>query len=81
MRLTQEITAQLVSQVQGIAQASEQQKAMSQQLLQAVQQIGDSTEQTARQIEAQNKETETLQQAAARLVESVNVFKLPPQAA
>lgn len=53
MRLTQEITTQLVSQVQGIAQASAQQKDMSQQLLQAVRQIGDSTQQTAQQIEEQ----------------------------
>ncbi|MDO4795589.1 MAG: methyl-accepting chemotaxis protein [Brachymonas sp.] len=81
MRLTQEITTQLVSQVQGIAQASAQQKDMSQQLLQAVRQIGDSTQQTAQQIEAQNREADTLQQAALQLVESVNVFKLPPQAA
>ena len=36
---------------------------------------------TAQQIEAQNRETDILQQAASRLVESVNVFKLPPQAA
>ena len=78
---TQEITAQLVSQVRNIAQASEQQKAMSGQLLHAVQQIGESTEQTAQQIEAQNKETATLQEAASRLVESVRVFKLPPQTA
>ena len=81
MRRTQEITAQLVSQVYNIAQASEQQKSMSVTLLEAVQRIGDSTEQTARQIEAQNKETDTLQQAAAALLESVHVFKLPPQAA
>lgn len=81
MRRTQEITAQLVSQVQGIAQASEQQRTMSQQLLQAVRRIGDSTQQTAQQIDAQNREADTLQQAAIQLVESVNVFKLPPQAA
>ena len=81
MRRTQEITAQLVSQVYNIAQASEQQKSMSATLLEAVQRIGDSTEQTARQIDAQNKETDTLQQAAAALLESVHVFKLPPQTA
>ena len=54
---------------------------MSATLLEAVQRIGDSTEQTARQIDAQNKETDTLQQAAAALLESVHVFKLPPQTA
>lgn len=79
MRRTQEITAQLVSQVHNIAQASEQQKVMSGHLLEAVQRIGESTEQTAQQIEAQNKETDSLQDAAIRLVESVSVFKLPPQ--
>ncbi|MDO5653756.1 MAG: methyl-accepting chemotaxis protein, partial [Brachymonas sp.] len=81
MRRTQEITAQLVSQVQTIAQASEQQKIVSNQLLEAAQQIGGSLVETAEQIEAQNKETETLQNAASRLVESVTVFKLPPQTA
>ncbi|QTD45416.1 methyl-accepting chemotaxis protein [Ottowia testudinis] len=77
MRLTQEITAQLVAQVRSIAQASEQQKAMSGQLLEAVQRIGESTDHTAQQIEAQNQETETLLEASKRLVASVNVFKLP----
>ena len=81
MRRTQEITALLVEQVHNIAQATEQQKAMSGQLLQAVQQIGESTQQTAQQIETQNRQTETLQDAAVRLVESVRVFKLPPQTA
>ena len=81
MRRTQEVTAQLVAQVYDIAQASEQQKSMSANLLEAVQRIGDTTEQTAVQIEAQNKEADTLQQAAASLLESVHVFKLPPQTA
>ena len=81
MRRTQEVTAQLVAQVYDIAQASEQQKSMSANLLEAVQRIGDTSEQTAVQIEAQNKEADTLQQAAASLLESVHVFKLPPQTA
>ena len=81
MRRTQEVTAQLVAQVYDIAQASEQQKSMSANLLEAVQRIGEITEQTAVQIEAQNKEADTLQQAAASLLESVHVFKLPPQTA
>lgn len=80
MKLTQEITNQLVNQVRSISAASSQQKAMSAKLLEAVQQIGESTEQTAQQIEMQNKETQTLQDAAAKLVESVNVFKLPQRA-
>lgn len=79
MRLTQEITERLVSQVRNIANASQKQKSMSADLLEAVQKIGESTELTARQIEAQNAETESLQQAASQLVESVGVFKLPQQ--
>lgn len=77
MRLTQQITDRLVAQVRDIATASEQQKSMSVELLESVQRIGDSTEQTAQQIEAQNKEAELLLQASVELIGSVNVFKLP----
>lgn len=81
MRLTQQITNQLVNQVRSISDASVRQKEMSATLLGAVQRIGESTEQTAQQIEAQNRETQTLQEAAAQLVESVGVFKLPQRIA
>jgi methyl-accepting chemotaxis protein len=77
MRHTQEITGQLVAQVRRIGAASEQQKLMSANLLSAMQLIGASTERTAGQITAQNTETESLLDSARRLVESVNVFKLP----
>jgi methyl-accepting chemotaxis protein len=77
MRRTQEITAELVAQVRRIGDASQEQKAMSGGLLSAVQRIGESTERTGEQIEAQNRETETLLQSAKRLLDSVNVFKLP----
>ena len=80
MRRTQEITAQLVEQVRHIAGASEQQKAMSAQLLEAVQKIGSSTENTAEQIQAQNRETDSLLDTARQLVDSVSVFKLPQAA-
>lgn len=80
MRKTQAITAELVARVQSIAKASQDQKNMSAQLLEAVQEIGDSTEKTAEQIAAQNAGTEELQNAAKMLVESVNVFKLPEKA-
>jgi twitching motility protein PilJ len=80
MRLTQQITSQLVSQVNRIAEVSEQQKAMSANLLVSVQRIGQSNDRTADQITAQNHETESLLQSARRLVESVNVFKLPQMA-
>ncbi len=80
MRMTQQITNELVSQVKRIAEVSEQQREMSANLLTSVQHIGQSTERTADQISAQNRETETLLQSARRLVESVNVFKLPQMA-
>lgn len=76
MRLTQEITGELVAQVRRIAASSEAQKATSAVLLKSVQGIGQSTERTAEQIDAQNRETESLLDSARRLVESVNVFKL-----
>lgn len=76
MRLTQQITGELVAQVRSIAASSEIQKAASAELLKSVQGIGDSTQRTAQQIETQNQETDTLLESARRLVESVNVFKL-----
>ncbi len=77
MRLTQEITGELVAQVRRITVASDQQKIMSAQMLEAVQRLGISNEHTARQIETQGKETQTLMDSAKQLVDSVNVFKLP----
>jgi len=81
MRRTQEITSQLVAQVRRIGDASDLQKTMSAALLGSVQKIGESTARTAQQIDAQNIDTESLLQSARRLVESVNVFKLPVAAA
>ena len=80
MRLTQEITSELVAQVRRIAEASDHQKGMSLGLLQSVQRIGQSNERTSLQIDAQNEETATLLDSARRLVESVSVFKLPQTA-
>lgn len=80
MRLTQQITGQLVEHVQRITASSQQQREMSAQLLQSVQTIGESTDRTAAQIESQNQQTESLIQEANRLVESVSVFKLPAPA-
>lgn len=80
MRVTQRITNELVAQVKRIAEVADQQREMSADLLASVQRIGQSTERTADQITAQNRETETLLQSARRLVESVNVFKLPQMA-
>lgn len=80
MRRTQEITNGLVALVKRIGDASEQQRVSSAKLLSAAQQIGESTERTGQQIDSQNRETETLLQSARRLLESVNVFKLPQTA-
>lgn len=77
MRLTQEITGELVEQVQIIAGASVLQKEMSTMLLEAVQRLGQSNQRTAQQIETQGEETQALFEQARMLVESVNVFKLP----
>jgi methyl-accepting chemotaxis protein len=76
MRVTQELTGELVAQVRRIAASSESQKAVSAGLLKSMEGIGASTVRTGEQIETQNQETETLLDSARRLVESVNVFKL-----
>ncbi len=79
MRETQKITAHLVEQVRFISDASDKQKEMSEKLLNSVQIMGESTNKTASQIELQNTETDSLQQASDQLVETVSVFKLPNQ--
>jgi methyl-accepting chemotaxis protein len=76
MRVTQQLTGELVAQVRRIAASSESQKAVSAGLLKSMEGIGASTVRTGEQIETQNQETETLLDSARRLVESVNVFKL-----
>ena len=63
-----------------IAEGSNAQKQVSEQLLLSVQQIGQTNDRTAAQIGAQNLETDSLLASARRLVESVNVFKLPQAA-
>ena len=80
MRVTQQRTAELVGQVQRIATASEQQKALSSELLETVQSIGKSSERTSQQIDTQNIETEALLGLARNLVQSVSVFKLKKSA-
>ncbi len=79
MRETQKITAQLVEQVRFISEASDKQKEMAEKLLHSAQLMGESTTKTASQIELQNTETDSLQQASDQLVETVSVFKLPNQ--
>jgi methyl-accepting chemotaxis protein len=77
MRLTQEITGELVGQVRRIAGTSELQKEMSAALKQSVQRLEQCNERTAQQIDTQSQETQTLMDSAQQLVESVGVFKLP----
>jgi methyl-accepting chemotaxis protein len=81
MRHTKLMTAELVTQVRDIASAAEAQKLLSAQLLDSVQQIDISTEQTAAQIQEQNLQTERLQAAARQLVHAVGVFRLDKQSA
>lgn len=80
MRHTKLMTAELVTQVRDIASAAEAQKLLSAQLLDSVQQIDISTEQTAAQIQEQNLQTERLQEAARQLVQAVGVFRLDKNA-
>jgi len=77
MRQTQEITHELVEQVRRISEASMLQKEVSVELLDAVQKLGSNNQNTAQQIEAQFAETESLREAAKKLVLSISVFKLP----
>jgi methyl-accepting chemotaxis protein len=81
MRHTKLMTAELVTQVRDIASAAEAQKVLSAQLLDSVQQIDISTEQTAAQIQEQNLQTERLQEAARQLVQAVGVFRLDKNSA
>ena len=81
MRHTKLMTAELVTQVRDIASAAEAQKLLSAQLLDSVQQIDISTEQTAAQIQEQNLQTERLQEAARQLVQAVGVFRLDKNSA
>jgi twitching motility protein PilJ len=77
MRVTQETTSRLVELVKLIAASSEAQERIAEVLRKRVAEIGVSTEQTARQVEAQNESTNILVSSAKKLVSSVSVFKLP----
>jgi methyl-accepting chemotaxis protein len=77
MRLTQAITGELAGQVRTIAEAQDEQKAMSILMLEAVKRLGQSNERTAQQIGTQAEETHALVESAQLLVESVSLFKLP----
>jgi methyl-accepting chemotaxis protein len=78
MRETRDTTERLVQLVQTIAQSSQQQLVIAEDLRLAAGEITASTEKTADQLSAQNQVTSSLLTASQKLVESVSVFKLPP---
>jgi twitching motility protein PilJ len=78
MRETRDTTERLVQLVQTIAQSSQQQLVIAEDLRMAAGEITASTEKTADQLSAQNQVTSSLLTASQKLVESVSVFKLPP---
>jgi methyl-accepting chemotaxis protein len=80
MKETQETTSRLVGMVQQIAASVSDQVKMAEQLQTGATEIGKSTEQTADQLAQQGQITNSLVNAAQKLVESVSVFKLPQAA-
>jgi twitching motility protein PilJ len=81
MRATRETTAELVQLVQRIAADSNAQVQTTQRLQERAEQITKSTEETFEQLQEQGLQTEQLVELSNNLVESVNVFTLPKQAA
>jgi methyl-accepting chemotaxis protein len=79
MRETQHTTAALGKSVREIAESSQSQAMISNELRNRAGQIVESTLQTNQQLEAQGEQTARLLGFSSRLVEAVNVFKLPGQ--
>jgi methyl-accepting chemotaxis protein len=79
MRETQHTTAELGESVREIAESSQQQAMLSNALRNRAGQIVESTLQTNQQLQAQGEQTARLLGFSSRLVETVNVFKLPGQ--
>lgn len=77
MKLTQQVTNDLVNSVKEIADRSVSQANASGQLLERARQIQNSTEQTGRELLAQTENTDRLVRFSADLVSSVGVFRLP----
>ena len=77
MRDTQETTAHLVDLVQQINAGAAAQESITDILRKRVADIGVSTEQTAKQVEVQNRSADLLVSSARHLVAAVSVFKLP----
>ncbi len=81
MRETQQTTAELGDSVRQIAEGSQSQAEVSNELRNRAGQIVENTLQTNQQLEAQGEQTARLLQFSGQLVDAVNVFKLPGQAA
>jgi methyl-accepting chemotaxis protein len=77
MHDTQETTARLVDLVQQINAGAVAQESITDILRKRVADIGVSTEQTAKQVEVQNRSADLLVSSARHLVAAVSVFKLP----
>lgn len=77
MKDTQNTTANLVQVVGQIAIASRQQAQISNDLRDRASTIQLSTQETARQLEEQTTQTDSLVRYSKQLIESVRVFKLP----
>lgn len=77
MKRTQETTAELVASVQQIAESSNEQARMSNELLNRAGEIRKSTQLTSEQLRQQTAQTENLVEYARLLLGAVRVFKLP----
>ncbi|MCK5523583.1 MAG: methyl-accepting chemotaxis protein [Thiomargarita sp.] len=74
---TQKTTANLVQVVEQIAMASRQQAQISDDLRERASTIQESTHETAKQLEEQTIQTDSLVDYSKQLIESIRVFKLP----
>ncbi len=76
MQLTRNATAELVESVQQIAEKSDSQVKVSQELLERAMQIKKTNQQTSQQLDAQTQQTTNLVEYARMLLSTVRVFKL-----
>lgn len=76
MQLTRNATAELVQSVQQIAEKSDSQVKVSQELLERAMQIKKTNQETSQQLDAQTQQTTNLVEYARMLLSTVRVFKL-----
>ncbi len=76
MQLTRNATAELVESVQQIAEKSDSQVKVSQELLERALQIKKTNQETSQQLDAQTQQTTNLVEYARMLLSTVRVFKL-----